>query len=136
MSGDPVTPEPPTPTAGIPQRNKRSTSQMPDNSPGHVTLTTFCPAPAQSLSPEEDTGVTEETSSGESEVPDDCARGVAQTRARSRRDDNIRSGIRDLLEVNREAPMVDANTATVLESLLSQMNKDGGERLVLSPLTA
>ena len=80
--------------------------------------------------------MTEETSSGESEVPDNWARGAAQTCVRSRRDDNIRSGIRDLLEVNKEAPMVDANTATVLESLLSQMNKDGGERLALSPLSA
>ena len=132
VSDDLVTPESPTPSARILQRNKRSTSRLLENSPGHATPTAFSPALAQRLLPEENTGVAEEMSSGESEVPDDRAHDTPRTRIRSRRDDNIRSGIRDLLEVNREAPMVDVNTATVLESFLSQMNRDGDDRLVFS----
>lgn len=68
--------------------------------------------------------------SDEAETPDNCNLATVQTYDRPRRDDNIRSGIKDLLDANREAPVVDANTATVLETLLSQMNKGSSERLV------
>ena len=130
----PATPESPAAqTTKIPQSGKRFLSQIPDTGPERATLrlTASGSTPTQRFSPEENAGLVEETSSGESEVPEDHMIDTVQTQLRSRREDNIRSGLKDLLEVNREAQMVDTNTATILESLLSQMNQDGHDRLVL-----
>jgi hypothetical protein len=113
--------------------DKRSPSRIPGTSPGHTTPTASGSASIQRFPPEEAAGAIEETSSGESEVPDDRGLATVQTPVHSQRDDSIRSGIRDLLEANRKVRMVDANTANILESLLSQMNRDSGDRLVLSP---
>ena len=137
ISNGPVTPESAARTTEISQSGKKSPSRIPDTRPERATLgltsTAFGSAPTQRFSREEDTDLIEETSSGESEVPEDHTPDTVQSQLRSRREDNIRSGIRDLLEVNSETRIVDANTATILESLLSQMNQDGHDRLVLLP---
>ena len=134
-SDDPVTPKSParelltTQTTEIPHGSKRPSSRM----SGTSTFTAFHLAPTQHLSAEEEASVIEETSSGESEVPDNHTPDTVQTRVYSRKGNSIRSGIKDLLEVNKEAPVVDANTATILESLLSQIDQDSNDRSVLSP---
>ena len=50
-------------------------------------------------------------------------------------DENMRSGIKDLLDANRETPVVDIDTAIVLEYLLLQMNQGTSGRLAL-PLSS
>ena len=56
-----------------------------------------------------------------------------QTRVPSLKDSNIRSGIEELLEANKETSMADAHAINTLKTLLSQMNSGSGNRLVLSP---
>lgn len=131
MSDDSVTSKSPArnPPAAQPIQipHSDSPSQTVGTGPGRATLTTFGPAPT------ENTRLIEETSSDESEDSGSRSHDTVKIRARSQRGDNIRSGIKDLLEANREVPIVDANTATVLESLLSQMNQGRGDGLVSSP---
>lgn len=56
---------------------------------------------------------------------------AGQVHSSPRRDESIRSGIKELLEANKEAQVIDTNTATVLESLLSRMDQGSTEGLVL-----
>jgi hypothetical protein len=127
VSDEPVAANPPARTPSvtkilqIQQTDKGSSSKTLNASLGHTNPTTPRSVPAQRLPPEG------EISSDEGETPND--------HARSLRAENIRSGIKDLLDANREASVVDANTAVALEALLMQMDQRGSERSVLSLLS-
>lgn len=93
------------------------------------------PAPTQRLPLKGGADVIEETLSDENETPDSRNTCTVSAHGRSRRDDNIRSSIRDLLGARNEALVGDANTSIILEYLLSQVDQGGGEGLVLSSLS-
>ena len=123
----PATHEPPArkpPATQVP-------SQVPDEGWGHPADIAFSLAPIRHSSPNESVAAVEEISSDESERLNDRDPEIAQTRIPSRKDDSIRSGIADLLKANKEVPMVDVDTANALVSLLSQMDDDDSNRLVL-----
>jgi hypothetical protein len=116
----------------IQRTDRGSSSQKPGTNSEHANTATFRPVPIQRLRPDGDAGVIEEMSSDEGEAPENHTPGTGQTRNHFRKGDDVRSGIKNLLNANREAPVVGANFAVILESLLSQMNQGGNEGLVLS----
>lgn len=126
VSGSPARAPPVTRVTQIQQSDRGSSGRASDNSMGYANPTVFRPAPTQRLRPDGGAGAIEEMSD-EGESP-----GAVQTRNRFGRGDNIRSSIKNLLDANREAPVVDTNTATILETLLSKMDQGSGERLILS----
>lgn len=65
----------------------------------------------------------QEASLDENETLDHHNPGTSQADHSLQRGENIRSGIRDLLDANKEVPVVDADTAIALETLLSQMDQ-------------
>ena len=68
--------------------------------------------------------------SDEGENPGGHHPSTVHTHDRSRGDNNIRSGLKNLLDANGQAPVVGANIAVVLETLLSQINEGGSKGLV------
>lgn len=113
------------------QSRGRSQSQTPNTGQDHTADIVFSLTPIRRSSPEESIAVVAEISSDESEGSDDRAPETVQSRTPPRKDNSIRSGIEDLLEANKEVPMVDVDTANALVSLLSQMDSDSANRLVL-----
>lgn len=139
LSSDPEICGSPThklPTTQATQRGERPPSKVPGTSTEHATDAAFSPAPPCNVPPEESVAAVEETSSDESRGPDDHAPVSARTHVPSRNDNSIRSGIKGLLKANKKVAMVDTNTINVLESLLSQIGDDSGNRLVSSPIPA
>lgn len=123
-----------SPTRALPvrvqQTDEGSSTRTPGTSAGHTNSTTFRSTPTQFLRPNGDAGVAEEMTSDEGEDLDGHHLSTAQTHGRFRGDDGIRSGLKSLLDGNRQAPVVGADIAIVLESLLSQINEGGRKGLV------
>lgn len=117
-------------TVQIQQTGKGSSSQRPGIIPKN--LATPRRAPTKRLRLQGDIGMIEEVSSDQGETPDNRNPGSSQNRGLPKRDANIRSGIKDLLDANKKTPVVDTNTAIVLESLLLQMDQGSSGRSVLS----
>jgi hypothetical protein len=120
-----------TQTTRVQRTDRGSSSGRSDTNLERKNPVTPRPAPAQRLRLQGDIGVAEDTLSDEGDTPADYNPGPSQTYNRPRRDVSVRSAIRDLLDANKEAPVVDTNTAIVLESLLSKMSRGGSERLAL-----
>jgi uncharacterized protein YfaQ (DUF2300 family) len=74
--------------------------------------------------------VIEEITSDEGEDFHSHHPSTAQIHDRFRGDDNIRSGLKSLLDANGQVPAVGANIAVVLETLLSQINEGSNKGLV------
>ena len=118
------------PVTRVSQSGGRSPSPVPETGRERTTDTTFSLAPIRRSSPEERVAAVEEISSDESESSNDRALEPVQTHVPPRKDNSIRSGIEELLEANKEVPMVDVGTADALVSLLSRMDRGSGNRLV------
>jgi hypothetical protein len=131
-SDDPLVPESPTraPPVRIQQTDREFSSRTPGASMGHTNSTAFPPTPTRRLRPNGDAGVIEEITSDEGEDFHSHHPSTAQIRDRFRGDDNIRSGLKSLLDANGQVPAVGANIAVVLETLLSQINKGSNKGLV------